>query len=120
MRAKVSIVEDNPGLRELLIRSLKTSSSFLCLEVYGDAESALVGIPKHKPAVVLMNINLPGMNGIECTRRLRRILPHLNIVMLTEHASTDLIFEALKAGANGYLLRNQTNPKQITTALKEV
>src|SRR2546422_7925102 len=112
MRAKVSIVEDNPGLRELLLHSLKTSRSFDCLETYGDGESALAGIPRHKPDVVLMNIKLPGMSGIECTRALRRLLPRLNIVMLTEHADTELIFEALKAGANGYLLRDQTKPKQ--------
>ena len=77
-------------------------------------------IPEEKPDAVLMNINLPGMSGIECTRRLRGILPRLNIVMLTEQANTDLIFESLKAGANGYLLRDQTTPEQITKALKEV
>src|SRR2546427_9207135 len=100
MRVKVSIVEDNPGLRELLLHSLETSRAFECLGAYIDAESALVRIPRDKPDVVLMDINLPGIDGIECARRLRRILPHLNIVMLTEHATTDLIFEALKAGAN--------------------
>ena len=120
MRVKVSIVEDNPALRELLLHSLKASPALECLGACMDGESALVAIPKDKPDVVLMNIKLPGMSGIECTRSLRRLLPRLNIVMLTEHANTDLIFEALKAGANGYLLRNQTTPKQITAALKEV
>jgi RNA polymerase sigma factor (sigma-70 family) len=120
VRPKVSIVEDNPGLRELLLHSLEASPSFQCLGVYPDAESALIGIPREQPDVVLMNIKLPAMNGIECTRNLRRLLPRLNIVMLTEHANNELIFEALKAGANGYLLRDQTTYQQIDAALKEV
>ena len=75
MRVKIAIVEDNPGLRELLVDSIKGSRAFECLGAYVDAESALAGIPEEKPDVVLMNINLPGINGIECTRRLRRVLP---------------------------------------------
>jgi len=116
----VAIVEDNAHLRELLARQLQRCHALTCCGAYADAEQALREIPRRKPAIVLMDIKLPGMDGIECTRQLRKALPNLNIVMLTEHGDSDLIFEALKAGANGYLLRKHTTSDQIEQALAEV
>jgi DNA-binding NarL/FixJ family response regulator len=117
---KICIVEDDKHQRELLVRAVKRWGQFRCLRAYVDAETALAAIPRERPDVVLMDINLPGMNGIECTRRLRAALRQLNIVMLTDHEHPELVFDALKAGATGYLLRKQTTPKQIGAALTEV
>ena len=72
---------------------------------YGDAEAALKGLPKDQPGVVLMDINLPGMNGVECVRRLKQIAPNIQALMLTVYEDTESIFNALAAGANGYLLK---------------
>ena len=120
IRLKVSLVEDEDDLRLLLTRHLNRVPALECLAAYATAEAALEDIPRSKPDVVLMDIKLPGMNGIECTRRLLQQLPDLSVVMLTEHEDSDLVFEALKAGAIGYLLRRQATPQKIHEALQEV
>jgi DNA-binding NarL/FixJ family response regulator len=115
----VSIVEDNEQLRTTLARVLNRSEGFKCLSHYGDAESALQGLPRDKPDAVLMDINLPGMNGVECVRQLKQLLPATQVVMLTVYEDTENIFNALAAGASGYLLK-RTKSAELLDALREV
>src|SRR5512133_2368715 len=105
MPITVSIVEDNEQLRSTLVRVINRAEGFKCVSNYGSAEAALEGLPVDKPEVVLMDINLPGMNGVECVRQLKqRGVPTL-VVMLTVYEDTENIFNALAAGASGYLLK---------------
>jgi DNA-binding NarL/FixJ family response regulator len=101
----VSIVEDDPGLRDGLARLLNLTHEFRCVAQYSDGETAMNEIPRLKPDVVLMDINLPGMSGLECVQRLHVIAPGLHIVMLTVYEDPDQIFKALTFGAIGYLLK---------------
>jgi DNA-binding NarL/FixJ family response regulator len=104
----VSVVEDDDGIRASLAEMLNGSGGFRCNASYPDAEAALQKIPANKPDVVLMDINLPGLSGIECMRRLKVAMPDLRIVMLTVYDDEDHVFESLKAGADGYLLKRTT------------
>lgn len=115
----VSIVEDNEQLRGTLARVLNRAEGFRCLSHYGDAESALQGLPKDRPDVVLMDINLPGMNGVECVRQLKTAAPQIQVVMLTVYEDTENIFNALAAGASGYLLK-RTKSAELLEAIREV
>src|SRR5213595_1947254 len=119
MPISVSIVEDNEQLRATLARILNRAEGFKCVSQYGDAETALVGLPKDRPDVVLMDINLPGMNGVECVRRLKPQAPQMQIVMLTVYEDTENIFNALAAGAAGYLLK-RTKSAELLEAIREV
>lgn len=100
----VCIVEDDEALRELLRRAL-AKTGIPCLGAYATGEAALAAIPKLRPDVVLMDIKLPGMDGIQCTHKLRALLPKLAVMMLTEHEDNEQVFGALRAGACGYLVR---------------
>jgi DNA-binding NarL/FixJ family response regulator len=115
----VSIVEDNEQLRTTLARVISRSEGFKCISHYGDAESALEALPKDRPEVVLMDINLPGMNGVECVRRLKQQVPQLLVVMLTVYEDTENIFNALAAGAAGYMLK-RTKTAELLDAIREV
>jgi len=106
---KVSVVEDDTGVREGLARLLKRSKDFHCIACYSDAETALQQIPQSLPDVLLMDINLPNMNGIECVQRLHVAVPSLRIVMLTVYENPEQIFKALTAGAIGYLLKQRSS-----------
>jgi DNA-binding NarL/FixJ family response regulator len=119
MAITVSIVEDNDQLRGTLARVLNRADGFECVSNYGSAEAALEDLPKKKPNVVLMDINLPGMNGVECTRKLKEAVPGIQIVMLTVYEDTENIFNALAAGASGYLLKRTTTP-ELLDSLREV
>jgi DNA-binding NarL/FixJ family response regulator len=119
MPISVSIVEDNEQLRGTLARVLNRADGFRCLSQYGDAESALVGLPKDRPDVVLMDINLPGMNGVECARQLKAQAPQTQIMMLTVYEDTENIFNALASGASGYLLK-RTRSAELLEAIREV
>jgi len=119
MAIMVSIVEDNEQLRTTLARVIGRAEGFRCLSHYGDAETALEGLPKDKPEVVLMDINLPGMNGVECVRRLKPLIPAVQIVMLTVYEDTDNSFNALAAGSAGYLLK-RTKSAELLEAMREV
>ena len=116
---KVSIVEDDAKLRETMARYFAGQSGFKCLSTYPDAESALVGIPENPPDVVLMDINLPGIDGIECVARLRSSLPNLKIIMLTVFEDSERVFNSLSAGAFGYLVKSN-RPAKILQAIREV
>ena len=119
MPITVSIVEDNEQLRTTLARVLNRSEGFRCLSNHGSAEEALKELPNIKPEVVLMDINLPGINGVECVRQLKQFLPGLQVLMLTVYEDTENIFSALAAGATGYLLKRTKTP-ELLEAIREV
>jgi len=119
MAITVSIVEDNEQLRTTLARVISRAEGFRCLSTYGDAESALEALPKESPEVVLMDINLPKMNGVECVRRLKQTEPNIQVLMLTVYEDTENIFNALAAGAAGYLLK-RTKSSELLQAILEV
>jgi DNA-binding NarL/FixJ family response regulator len=116
---KVSIVEDDTKLRETLVRYFAGQPGFRCLNAYPNAEAALADLPEHTPDVVLMDINLPGMSGIECVARLRQVAPSLKIIMLTVFEESEQVFKALSAGAFGYLVKSN-RPARILEAIREV
>lgn len=116
---RVSIVEDNARVRSGLEKLISVSPGFQCLSVHPTAESALAALPVEKPDVVLMDINLPGMSGVDCVRLLKPVLPQTQVVMLTVYENTDLIFKALTAGASGYMLK-QTPPLDLLAAVRDV
>lgn len=116
---KVAIVEDNRQLRSSLTRMVDTAPGFRCICACSTAEDALREIPPLKPDVVLMDIHLPGRSGIECTRRLRDLSPSTQVLILTVYDDKDNIFNALKAGACGYLLKRSPQEK-IIQAIMEV
>ncbi len=115
----VSIVDDEKELRQSIATFINGSPGFRCVSTYGNGESALQGLPEDKPDVVLMDINLGQMNGIECVRQLKVLVPDMLIVMLTIYEDTDQIFEALSAGASGYLLK-RLSPTKLLHAIREV
>jgi DNA-binding NarL/FixJ family response regulator len=115
----VSIVEDNEQLRGTLARVINRADGFRCLSHYATAEAALEALPKDRPDVVLMDINLPGMNGVECVRQLKLTAPQILVVMLTVYEDTESIFNALAAGAAGYLLK-RTKSAELLEAIREV
>jgi RNA polymerase sigma factor (sigma-70 family) len=119
MPITVSIVEDSDKLRETLVRVLNRADGFSCVSHYANAEDALKDLPQAKPDVVLMDINLPGMNGVECVRQLKKIAPEIQVMMLTVYEDTENIFDALAAGASGYMLK-RTAGKELLEAIKEV
>jgi DNA-binding NarL/FixJ family response regulator len=119
MPISVSIVEDNDKLRGTLARVLNRADGFRCVSDYASAEDALKGLPQARPDVVLMDINLPGMNGVECVRQLKQVLPQTQVMMLTVYEDTENIFNALTAGAGGYMLK-RTSSKELLEAIQEV
>src|SRR5215471_3985407 len=119
MSISVSIVEDDNGVRTTLAKLIDSSPGFRCVSQHPSAEAALQDLPKAKPEVVLMDINLPGLNGVECVRRLKPMLPGAQIIMLTVYQNTEHIFNALAAGATGYLLK-QTPPAELLSAIRDV
>jgi len=119
MPVTVSIVEDSDKLRETLVRVLNRADGFRCVSHYANAEDALKDLPQAKPDVVLMDINLPGMNGVECVRQLKKIAPEIQVMMLTVYEDTENIFDALAAGASGYMLK-RTAGKELLEAIAEV
>jgi DNA-binding NarL/FixJ family response regulator len=110
---RVAVVEDDPLLRETIMAFLQRANGFSCVGGYLDAETALAQIPCVKPDVVLMDIGLPGMSGIECARALKNLLPGTPIVMLTVYDEGDYLFASLQAGASGYLLKRTPGPRLL-------
>ncbi len=103
---RVAIVEDDSGLRNQLQSILKSAPGACCVGTFGSAEKALEGMVAVQPDVILMDINLPGMSGIECVSHLRKDLPGTHVIMLTVYEDSDRIFQALQAGADGYLVKS--------------
>jgi DNA-binding NarL/FixJ family response regulator len=119
LMTKVAIVEDNPTLRKYLAELIGNTRGHKCVCACESAEEAIKEIPKHRPNVVLMDIHLPGESGIACTARLREKLPDLQVIMLTVYKDIKMIFQALKAGACGYVLK-RADESEILDAIAEV
>jgi DNA-binding NarL/FixJ family response regulator len=119
MSIAVAIVEDDPGVRRNLARFIGEAAGFRCAGLCASGEEALRVIPRAPPDVVLMDIQLPGMSGIDCTAVLKQKLPALRVMMLTVYEDSDAIFAALKAGASGYLLKRSA-PARLIEAIKEL
>jgi DNA-binding NarL/FixJ family response regulator len=116
---RVSIVEDDSPIREILRTWLNRAEGFEVVSAFGCAEDSLTQLPQQKPDVVLMDIKLPGVNGVECVRRLKPQLPLTQFVMHTVYEDSNHIFNALQSGATGYLLK-QTPHDELLIALKYV
>lgn len=119
MPTAISIVEDDRGTREQLAALLGRTPSFHCVGAYATGEEALQKIPADKPDVVLVDIHLPGMDGIKCVAGLKTRLPELSVLMLTRHDDSDLVFDALRAGASGYLLKKMI-AAELVPAIEQV
>lgn len=119
MKLRVSIVDDDRPTRALLTELIGQSDQLAFVSEHPDTESALATLPGEKPDVVLMDINVPALNGIECVRQLKPVLPDTQFLMLTVYADADHIFEALTAGATGYLLKG-TRRGELLTAIKQI
>jgi DNA-binding NarL/FixJ family response regulator len=116
---KIAIVEDNKIVREGFASFVNAEPDFTCVCTCGTAEEALEEIPKHQPDVALMDIHLPKLSGIECTARLKQMLPRLQIIMVTVYEDPERTFKALRAGACGYLLK-RCSPEELISAIHEV
>jgi DNA-binding NarL/FixJ family response regulator len=116
---KVSIIEDQRDMRESLVACLDNAPGLRCVGAHASGEEALRSIPKEEPDVVLMDINLPGMSGIECVARLKDRLPKVQVLMLTTYDDGDMIFDSLRAGAHGYLLKNAPQ-EELLQAVQQV
>ena len=119
MAIAVSIVEDDAQARKIFANWISSASGFRLAGDWGDAEKALEALPTRKPNVVLMDINLPGMSGVDAVRRLKPLLPETQFVMLTVYEDADHIYNALSAGATGYLLK-QTPRAELLGAVEDV
>lgn len=115
----VSIVEDIDDIRNGLAGIIQMSDGFILLHSFASAEEALPAIISSSPDIVIMDINLPGINGIDCIRQARIKNPRVQFMMFTIYENSDTVFEALEAGASGYLLKN-SSPAKIVESLKEM
>ncbi len=116
---KVSIVEDDSPFRESVVAWINGTEGFRCLGSYPNGETALREMPSNWPDVVLMDINLPRMSGIICVAKLKAMRPGLHVIMLTAYVDEEPIFDSLKAGASGYLIK-KTSPAKILEAISDV
>jgi DNA-binding NarL/FixJ family response regulator len=116
---KIAIVEDDREIRNMLEETISSEKGFQCESVFENAEDALKKIPLRKPDVILMDINLPGMNGIECVRRLMELCPGIQVMMCTVYEEDEKIFNALLAGATGYIVK-KTSPEKLVAAIREL
>jgi DNA-binding NarL/FixJ family response regulator len=116
---RVAVVEDDQTVRAVLEILLNGSPGFTCVAAYTNGEDAVVGLPKMNPDVVLMDINLPGISGIECIIRLKTFSLPMLFIMLTIFEDSDAIFQSLSAGASGYLLKH-TPPAKLLEAIQDV
>jgi DNA-binding NarL/FixJ family response regulator len=119
MKKSVVVVEDNRGLREQIVQILEAAPDLKCLGAFASAEEALPEILGKNPDVVLMDIRLPGMSGIQCVAEIKKVLPTMQIIMVTVYEDSERIFRALKAGANGYLVKSSP-PKTLLAAIRDV
>jgi DNA-binding NarL/FixJ family response regulator len=113
------MVEDDVPAREIIAGWIRGAEGFRLVGEYSDAETAIADLPQRKPSVVLFDINLPGMNGIECVRKLKPRLPETQFLMVTVYEDANHIFDALAVGASGYLLK-QTRRSELLSALRDI
>lgn len=118
-KIQVAIVEDNAALGSSIRKIVESSDQFDCVGVWTSGEDALRKIDAFRPRVVLMDINLPGISGIDATARIKQHLPEIQVIMLTVYRDHDKIFAALKAGASGYLLK-RASPAELRDAISDV
>ena len=116
---RIAIIEDNKVIRESLTAYVHTDPELRCVCACASAQEALKLLPQQKPDVVLMDIQLPGQSGIECTAQLKQLLPAVKIIMVTVYGDPERIFKALRAGACGYLLK-RCKPEELVAAIREV
>ena len=116
---RVAVVEDDEWVRENLAREIGGSAGFECTGSYATAEAALAAIPARPPDVAVLDINLPGIDGIECLKRLRTSCPNLQFLMLTSYEESEKIFQSLRAGASGYLLK-RADTAEVIDAIRQV
>ena len=119
MKKTVIVVEDDRGLREQLTKILYTAPDIACIGAYASAENALPAIKEKLPNVVLMDIKLPGMSGIQCVAEIKKSFPAMYVIMVTAYEESERIFHALKAGANGYIIKSDS-PDQLLDAIRDV
>src|ERR1700722_9370362 len=119
MSISVSIVEDDRKTRESLVALLRRASGVRLLSTHPSGETALAGVPAEQPQVLLMDINLPGMSGIDCITKLKIQMPALRVLMLTTYEDSHLIFNSLRAGASGYILKNKSSA-ELLDAIQQV
>ena len=117
MKQSIIIVEDDKGLRQQLIKLLRTTPDVQCVGAFASAEEALPQIGKKAPDIILMDINLPAMSGIECLTIIKKFAPSVQIIIVTVYEDSERIFQALKAGANGYLIKSSP-PEQLLEAIR--
>ena len=119
MSLRISIVEDDAPFRQVLENYLNQAPGFVCVSAFADPRIALRHLPQDKPDVVLMDLQLPGMSGIDCVAALRQCAPEIRVIMVTVFEQDDQVFQALAAGAYGYLVK-RTPPAKILEAIREV
>jgi|SRR5882724_1727163 len=119
MKKSITIVEDDEGLRQQLTKIIGTASDMQCDGAFASAEEALPHIGRNAPDVILMDIKLPKMSGIECLTMVKQFAPSVQVIMVTVYKDSERIFQALKAGANGYLIKSSP-PDQILAAIRDV
>ena len=119
MPITVSIVEDDHETRASLAELIRNTPGLTCLGTYATAESALVGIPAERPDVVLVDIRLPGISGIQCVAQLKSQMPNLQVLMVTTYEERELIFDSLRAGASGYILKKASRA-ELVQAVEQV
>jgi DNA-binding NarL/FixJ family response regulator len=115
----VIIVEDNQGLRQQLLQILKSAPDILCAGAFCSGEAALPEILENKPDVVLIDAKLPGMSGIQCVSEIKKAMPNVQIIMITVYEDSECIFQFLKAGASGYLIKSSP-PEQLLESIRDV
>ena len=113
------VVEDDRGLREQIAKLLETAADIDCLGLFSSAEEALPKIVEKQPDVVLMDIKLPGMSGIQCVAEIKKACPEMQVIMVTVYEDSERIFRALKAGASGYIIKSDS-PDQLVEAIRDV
>lgn len=118
-KKRVLIVEDDEEIRNSFTLIVNSSQKFMVVNAYGNAEEALSAIHRDRPEIVLMDVELPGMNGIHCTRQIKDKYPHIDVIMVTVYEDSELVFEALKAGAAGYITKS-ANYLELLSALEEI
>jgi DNA-binding NarL/FixJ family response regulator len=116
---EIAIIEDDEDVRESLKTLIKSTEGYICSGAFTDAETGLEFLTGHPADIVLMDIHLPGMDGIECVRRLKSVHPSMQFIMCTIFRDDESVFNALKAGATGYMLKND-DPDKIIDAIHEL
>ncbi|RYD76363.1 MAG: response regulator transcription factor [Verrucomicrobiaceae bacterium] len=116
---RVAVIEDHQPTRELLASWFESAAGFTCVAMCGDVETGLERLPSSPPEVILLDVNLPGMSGVEGAPRFKQLIPGVQIVMLTVYEDSEHVFAALAAGATGYMLK-ETPREELLTAIREV